>query len=68
MVLTAVMFGWKWAVYSPENYPAGEFYISLIEAYLAKSISKSEEGATDAEMEKAKKIYVARTFLCCRLG
>ena len=54
MVLTAVMFGWKWAVYSPENYPAGEFYISLIEAYLSKSISKSEEGATDNEMEKAK--------------
>ena len=54
MVLTAVMFGWKWAVYSPENYPAGEFYISLIEAYLAKSISKSEEGATDAEMRKQK--------------
>lgn len=52
MVVTACHFGWKWCVYSPENYPAGEFYITLIEIYLGKEVSLLR--ATDQEMERAR--------------
>ena len=62
MVVTAVKFGWKWAVYSPENYPAGELYISIIEIFLGKDVEKkSSISATDEEMDLAKE-FVAEHF------
>lgn len=55
MVVTSVLFGWKWAVYSPENYPAGELYIDIIEIFLGKDVEKkSKISATDEEMELAR--------------
>jgi twinkle protein len=55
IVLTARLFGWKWCVYSPENYPAGELYISLIETYLNKDVSKQGYlPASNSDMEEAK--------------
>ena len=33
------MDGWKWAIFSPENYPADDFYDDLIEMYVGKHVS-----------------------------
>jgi twinkle protein len=37
MLAKSVFDGWKWGVFSPENYPADEFYDSLIHTYIGKT-------------------------------
>ena len=37
MLLKSVFDGWKWAVFSPENCPAEEFYDSIIHSYIGKT-------------------------------
>lgn len=32
--------GWKWAVFSPENYPATDFYDDMVEMYAGKWLDK----------------------------
>ncbi|RIV20386.1 hypothetical protein DYU11_20255 [Fibrisoma montanum] len=41
MLYKSVLSGWKWAVFSPESYPAEEFYDTLIHALVGKSCDKS---------------------------
>jgi twinkle protein len=36
MLTKSIWDGWKWAVFSPENYPANDFYDDLVEMYLGK--------------------------------
>jgi twinkle protein len=36
MLVKSVFDGWKWAIYSPENYPCDELFDSLIHAYVGK--------------------------------
>lgn len=36
MLTKSVNDGWKWGVFSPENYPAVDFYDDLIEMYVGK--------------------------------
>lgn len=36
MLTKSYMDGWKWAVFSPENFPATDFYDDLIEMYAGK--------------------------------
>jgi len=36
MLTKSIFDDWKWAVYSPENYPANDFYDDLIEMYCGK--------------------------------
>lgn len=44
MMLTKSIYdGWKWAVFSPENYPANDFYDDLVEMYVGKWISQMTE-------------------------
>lgn len=39
LMLTKSMYdGWKWAVFSPENYPANDFYDDMIEMYNGKDL------------------------------
>jgi twinkle protein len=43
--------GWKWAIFSPENYPATDFYDDLIEMYAGKWLDKmTEEEYTEAAL------------------
>lgn len=45
MLTKSIWDGWKWAVFSPENYPANDFYDDLIEMYTGKwlrSMNKEE--------------------------
>lgn len=44
MMLTKSIFdGWKWAIFSPENYPATDFYDDLVEMYVGKWLDKMSE-------------------------
>lgn len=39
LALTKSIFdGWKWAIFSPENFPATEFYDDLIEMYVGRHV------------------------------
>ncbi|MEO7048904.1 MAG: toprim domain-containing protein [Ferruginibacter sp.] len=50
MMLTKSIYdGWKWAIFSPENYPANDFYDDIIEMYVGKWLKDmSENEYTDA--------------------
>ena len=50
MMLTKSIYdGWKWAIFSPENYPANDFFDDLVEMYVGKWLNKmSEEDYTNA--------------------
>lgn len=43
MLTKSIYDGWKWAVFSPENYPANDFYDDLVQMYLGKFLDKSTE-------------------------
>jgi len=43
MLTKSIYDDWKWAVFSPENYPANDFYDDLIEMYAGKWVSKMTE-------------------------
>lgn len=36
MLTKSIYDGWKWAIFSPENYPANDFYDDLVEMYNGK--------------------------------
>jgi twinkle protein len=38
MVIKSMYDGWRWAIFCPENYPATDFYIDVIEMYAGKHI------------------------------
>lgn len=38
MVIKSMYDGWRWAIFCPENYPATDFYIDVIEMYIGKHI------------------------------
>jgi len=43
MLTKSVYDGWTWAIFSPENYPATDFYDDLIEMYVGKWLDKMSE-------------------------
>lgn len=50
--------GWKWAIFSPENYPATDFYDDLIEMFAGKWLDKmSEEEYIEAALFIDKHIF-----------
>ena len=38
MLIKSIYDGWRWAIFCPENYPATDFYIDVIEMYIGKHI------------------------------
>jgi twinkle protein len=49
MLIKSIHTGWKWAIFSPENYPANDFYDDLIEMYVGKWLNDmSEQEYVDA--------------------
>jgi twinkle protein len=38
MLIKSIWDGWRWAVFSPENYPADDFYDDMVEMYVGKWI------------------------------
>lgn len=43
MLTKSIYDGWKWAVFSPENYPANDFYDDIVEMYVGKWLSRMSE-------------------------
>jgi len=43
MLTKSIWDGWKWAVFSPENYPAHDFFDDLVEMYAGKWIKHMTE-------------------------
>ena len=39
MMVKSILDDWKWVIWSPENYPATDFYNDLIEMYVGKNVS-----------------------------
>lgn len=49
MLTKSIWDGWKWAIFSPENYPANDFYDDLVEMYVGKWVTDmNEEEYTEA--------------------
>lgn len=58
MLTKSIWDGWKWAIFSPENYPANDFYDDLVEMYVGKWLSDmSEEEYTKACQFISEHIY-----------
>lgn len=43
MLTKSIFDGWKWAIFSPENFPANDFYDDLVEMYVGKWLDKMKE-------------------------
>jgi twinkle protein len=49
MLIKSMYAGWKWAIFSPENYPANDFYDDIIEMYVGKALQfMTQEEYVDA--------------------
>lgn len=44
MLVMSVEYGWKWAAFSPENYPANDFYDDIVEMYCGRWLDNMGEG------------------------
>lgn len=61
LMLTKSLYdGWKWAVFSPENYPANDFYDDMVEMYNGKDLNNTtdEEYITACEFLNDHFFYV----------
>lgn len=43
MMVKSLYDGWKWGIFSPENYPANDFFDDMIEMYHGKSLSELKD-------------------------
>lgn len=43
MLTKSIFDDWKWAIFSPENYPANDFYDDIVEMYVGKWLDKMTE-------------------------
>lgn len=43
MLIKSIYDGWKWAIFSPENYPANDFYDDIVEMFVGKWLSNMTE-------------------------
>lgn len=43
MLIKSIYDGWKWAIFSPENFPANDFYDDIIEMYVGKWLNDMTE-------------------------
>lgn len=55
IVLSAMLYDWKWAAYCPENYPTADLYSMLIEIFIGKTMELGYSNrVTKSDMELAK--------------
>lgn len=43
MLTKSIWDGWKWAIFSPENYPPNDFYDDIVEMYVGKWLQNMTE-------------------------
>jgi twinkle protein len=51
MLVKSIESGWKWGIFSPENYPANDFYDDIIEMYCGKWLENMGENEYTAACE-----------------
>ncbi len=62
LILTAILYDWKWGCYLPENYPVEDAYIIFLEIWMGNTIDKDvKERATKEELQYAKK-FISEHF------
>jgi twinkle protein len=49
MLVKSMYDGWKWGIFSPENYPATDFFIDVIEMYVGKHIDDRMSNKMNAD-------------------
>lgn len=49
MLIKSVMCGWRWAIFSPEQYPPTFFYDEFIQMYVGKSVMKDSKNKMQRE-------------------
>jgi twinkle protein len=55
ILLSAILYGWKWGIYSPENYPVSELAVTAMEIYIGNTIDpKIANHATFKDIQDAK--------------
>ncbi len=43
MLIKSIWDGWKWGIFSPENYPANDFFDDIVEMYVGKWLNDMSE-------------------------
>lgn len=43
MLTKSIFDGWKWGIFSPENYPANDFFDDMVEMYVGKWLTQMSE-------------------------
>lgn len=65
-VISASLYGWKWGVYSPENYPIEQLIETIVEVYLGNTVqygySSISPRASKDDMINAVQEFVSKHF------
>ncbi len=62
-LLTSVMYGWKWGVYLPENYPVPDAYMLMMEMYIGNTLNYFDKSrAAKSEIDRANEFIKDRIF------
>lgn len=51
MLTKSIYDGWKWGIFSPENWPAGDFFDDLVEMYVGKWLNTMSEQEYSVALE-----------------
>jgi len=62
MLNASILYGWKWGVFSPENYPINELYETLIEMYIGETSDVESEHRMNINEYRAGMRFVNNHF------
>jgi len=55
ILLSCILYDWKWGIYTPENYPVEDIAVILLEIYMGNTMDKTKEKpATKEQVEFAR--------------
>lgn len=62
MLNSSILYGWKWGVFSPENYPINELYETLIEMYIGATSDIDSEHRMNINEYKVGMSFINKHF------
>lgn len=63
MIAKSMHSGWKWVIFSPENYPVDEIYDTIIHGYIGKSVDPSYSNCMSEEDYEKGMDFVEKHFI-----
>lgn len=63
MVLSAMLYDWKWAAYCPENYPTADLYSMIMEIYIGKTMELGYNNRINREDMIAARHFIKNHFM-----